>query len=157
MNECHCGTERSRMKTIQSEIIIKAPVEEVWAVLQAFPLYPEWNPFIRAVKGKTLAEERLTVKAKLNGLPEIAFIVTIRSFVPPVKLGWQAIFLKGIFEAYHYFEIYQISPCRSRFIHREEFRGIFSSPILFLLRRSFSEGYQMMNEALKKRVEADFE
>ena len=104
------------MKTIRSEIIIAASAEEVWSVLAAFHLYPEWNPFIRKVRGKIAVAERLWFKARIDGLPAIFFRATIWQLVPPVKLGWYAIFLKGIFEASHYFEIEELGSGMSRFI-----------------------------------------
>jgi len=141
------------MKTIRSEIIIAASAEEVWSVLAAFHLYPEWNPFIRKVRGRGAAGERLWFKAKLDGLPPIFFRATIRQLAPPVKLGWYAIFLKGIFEASHYFEIEELGSGKSRFINTEEFSGMFSGAVLFLLESRFRRRYQMMDEALKERVE----
>ncbi len=141
------------MKTIRSEIIINAPVQDVWAVMAAFHLYQEWNPFIREVIGNLSAGERLRFKAKLDGLPEIVFRATIRTLVPPVKLGWYAIFLKGIFEAYHSFEIEELVSGKSRFINTEEFSGLLSGVVFFLLESRFRKRYRMMDELLKKRVE----
>ncbi len=141
------------MKSIQREIIINAPPEKVWIALTNFTLYEEWNPFIAAVRGKALAGERLRVKAKLTGLPEIVFGATVNSCVFPFRLGWQAIFLKGVFEASHSFTIERLDVGRSRFIHAEEFTGILSTPLLFLLEGRFCEGYRLMNEALKRLVE----
>ncbi|MEI7695506.1 MAG: SRPBCC domain-containing protein [Chlorobium sp.] len=141
------------MKIIRSEITINASSEEVWSVLAAFHLYPEWNPFIRAVRGNLLAGKQLWFKARLDGLPAILFRATIRQFVPPVKLGWYAIFLKGIFEAYHYFEIEDFGSGKSRFINIEEFSGLLSGVVFFLLESRFKKSYQMMDEALKERVE----
>ncbi len=142
------------MKIIRSEITINASVQEVWSVLAAFHLYPEWNPFIRAVRGKGAAGERLWFKARLDGLPVIFFRATIRELVPPVQLGWYATFLKGIVEAYHYFEIEDLGSGKSRFTNTEEFSGLLSGAVLFLLESRFKKRYQMMDEALKERVEA---
>ncbi|TLU81730.1 MAG: SRPBCC domain-containing protein [Chlorobium sp.] len=143
------------MKTFQHEIIINAPAEKVWAVLAAFPFYPEWNPFIRSIIGKVSAGERLKLTAKLDGFPEIIFHATVMRCEPPLTLGWQAIFIKGIFEAYHSFAIEVVNLGQCRFLHSETFSGILTSPVLFLLEGRFREGYQTMNEALKARAEAD--
>ncbi len=143
------------MKTFQHEIIINAPAEKVWAVLAAFAFYPDWNPFIRSIIGKVSAGERLTLTAKLDGLPWIFFKATLMRCEPPLTLGWQAIFIKGIFEAFHSFAIEVVDPGQCRFIHAETFSGILSLPVLFLLEKRFRKGYLAMNEALKTRVEAD--
>jgi hypothetical protein len=140
------------MKTMRSEIIIDASAEEVWVVLVAFSLYPEWNLFLRTIIGNASEGEQLRIKAKVYGLPEFSFRATISTCASPVKLGWNAIFLKGVFEAYHYFEIQELGPSKCRFIHTEEFRGILCKPVLFILESTFRNGYRMMNEALKERV-----
>ena len=141
------------MKSIQTEIIINAPAEKVWTALTTFTLYEDWNPLIYVVRGKALAGERLRVKVKLSGLPEISFDATVSSCVFPLRLGWKVIFLKGVFEAYHSFTIEKLDVGISRFIHAEEFSGILGVPVLFLLEGRFCEGYRLMNEALKALVE----
>jgi len=146
-------TGSARVKTVQREIIINAPAEKVWAALTTFALYQEWNPFISAVTGKASVGERLRVKAKLPGLPEIAFGATVKSSLFPVELEWQAIFLKGVFEASHSFTIERLAVGECRFLHVEQFSGILSAAVLFLLEGRFCEGYRLMNEALKARVE----
>ena len=39
------------MKEIRKETEIEAPVPDVWMVLTDFASYPEWNPFMRSIKG----------------------------------------------------------------------------------------------------------
>ena len=39
------------MREIKTEILIKAPIEKIWAVLVDFSNYSEWNPFIRKIEG----------------------------------------------------------------------------------------------------------
>ena len=141
------------MKTMRNDIIVAASAEEVWVVLVAFSLYPEWNPFLRTIIGNASEGEQLRITAKLDGLPELSFRATISTCVSPFKLGWKAIFLKGVFEAHHHFEIQELGATTCRFIHSEEFLGFFSKPVLFILESTFKNGYRMMNEALKERVE----
>lgn len=145
------------MKTMRSEIIINAPVQDVWAVLAAFPVYPEWNPFIHELRGNLSAGERLRFKAKLDGLPEITFHATIRTLVPPVKLEWHAIFLKRLFEAYHSFEIEELGSGKSLFINTEVFSGLLGWLVFFLLESRFRKRYRMMDELLKMRVEGQIQ
>jgi hypothetical protein len=141
------------MKTLRSEIMINAPAEHIWSVLADFASYPTWNPFLTDIRGNALFGKQLSIKAKLRHLPTIAFNATITTFQPPVQLGWRAIFWKGVFEAFHSFEIEQLADERCRLIHTEEFSGSLCKPIIFLLERGFRQGYQAMNETLKARVE----
>ena len=39
-------------RRIDTEILIQASSERVWAVLTDFAAYPEWNPFIVSLEGK---------------------------------------------------------------------------------------------------------
>jgi uncharacterized protein YndB with AHSA1/START domain len=47
------------MKELRTEIEIAAPPERVWAVLADFDSYPEWNPFIRRIRGQPAAGSKL--------------------------------------------------------------------------------------------------
>src|SRR4029450_13975460 len=50
------------MRTISATIDIDAPPERVWEVLVDFSAYPEWNPFMREVRGRAEAGARLGVR-----------------------------------------------------------------------------------------------
>ncbi|MFZ2155466.1 MAG: SRPBCC domain-containing protein, partial [Bradyrhizobium sp.] len=45
--------------TIETEIMIAASPEEIWAVLTDFDAYPNWNPFIRRIGGSAVVGARL--------------------------------------------------------------------------------------------------
>jgi len=144
------------MTTFRSEIIINAPAAKVWELLTNFSSYAAWNPFLVTIKGDAVVGAPLTITAKLSRLPSLTFDATIRMCESPTKLGWDAIFLKGVFEAFHHFAIDdegKAGECQCRFIHTEEFSGIFSNVVLFVLESKFKQGYGAMNEALKKVAE----
>lgn len=48
---------------LQTEVEINAGPERVWAILSDFASYPEWNPFIRFIRGVPEKGERLEVCA----------------------------------------------------------------------------------------------
>ena len=52
------------MKQIQTEILINAPIEKVWAILTDLHAYAEWNPFIRKIEGNLQLDSQLTVTMK---------------------------------------------------------------------------------------------
>ena len=39
-------------KEIKTEILINATPEKVWTILTNFDNYPNWNPFIKSIKGE---------------------------------------------------------------------------------------------------------
>jgi uncharacterized membrane protein len=48
-------------KEVFSEIEIQTSAERVWRVLNDFASYPEWNHFIRRIKGQPKEGKRLRV------------------------------------------------------------------------------------------------
>ncbi len=47
---------------LQTEIEINAGSDRVWAILTDFAAYPEWNPFIRFIRGVPGKGARLEVR-----------------------------------------------------------------------------------------------
>ncbi len=41
------------MKSLETDIIINAPIDPVWNILVDFDSYPEWNPFIKSFMEKS--------------------------------------------------------------------------------------------------------
>ena len=50
------------MKQIETEIIIEAPVEQVWENLMNFKEYSNWNPFIKSIRGTRTVGKKLQIK-----------------------------------------------------------------------------------------------
>ena len=54
-------------KQITTETVINAPADKVWAELTDFTSYPEWNPFIKKVKGTVMTGETIEVAFSHEG------------------------------------------------------------------------------------------
>ena len=54
-------------RSINTSISIGASRSRVWAVLMDFARYPEWNPFIRSIKGEARLGEMLEVVIRPPG------------------------------------------------------------------------------------------
>src|SRR3990167_4643682 len=92
------------MKTIYTEITIAVPVSRVWDVLTDFGAYPQWNPFIREIKGNPQRGEKLTVTITPPGQKPRSFKPTIISVIPNTELSWLGhVLLPGIFDGEHLF------------------------------------------------------
>ncbi|MBN1928788.1 MAG: SRPBCC domain-containing protein [Chlorobiaceae bacterium] len=141
-------------RTVRTEIVIDAPPERVWQVLCGFDRYGAWNPFIRRIVGTPGLHHVLHVTVRLSRLPATGFKAKTERFMPGETLGWHAVFLRGLFEAHHWFELHPLdSGRRTRFVHGETFAGLFAAPILGMLLPLFRQGYDAMNRALKNRAE----
>ena len=140
-------------KSIKTEIIINASKEKVWQVLTDFDKYPAWNPFIVSIKGELKVSSRL-VNTLESGSKKNIFKPKVLSVVPNQyfdRLG--KLFIAGLFDGQHYFEIDELSPNQVKFTQGEHFSGILSSYILKRIGNETRNNFIRMNGALKARAE----
>lgn len=142
------------MKHIGSEIIIDAPISNVWKVMMDFKNYSDWDPFIRSIRGRqevgaNLQTEMHTQKGKIFKFePVVLKCAEYDEFRWRGKLG-----IKGIFDGEHYFAFEEIGPSQTRFIHGEFFSGILVG-IMGGMLKDTEKSFILMNEALKLKCEA---
>lgn len=141
---------------ISTEIEIAAPPAAVWAALTDFKRYPDWNPFIRRITGSLKVGEELQVVFRLPSAPDdgagdMAFAPTLLKVEPGRELRWRGrLWLAGLFDGEHWFRL-EATGTGVRLSHGEDFNGL----LLFLMDADQTrQGFETMNEALKKRVEA---
>ncbi|TLZ63502.1 MAG: SRPBCC domain-containing protein [Methanobacteriota archaeon] len=141
------------MKELRTEIEIDAPVENVWRALTDFPAFPEWNPFIRRIQGTPAVGSRLEVTLGASGTKPMTFRPTVKGFVPNQELRWLGrVGIPGLFDGEHIFELSPVGPDRTRFVQRENFRGLFVPFLAKSLDRDARRGFEEMNQALRARV-----
>jgi hypothetical protein len=140
-------------KQIRTEIIINASKEKVWSILANFSNYPNWNPFIINIKGELAAGEKLT-NTMLNGNKTFVFKPKVLTVVPYQYYDWLgSLFIKGLFDGHHYFEIDELSPNQIKLIHGENFSGILSTYILKKISNETRNNFIKMNQAIKSVAE----
>lgn len=137
-------------KNIFTEIEIQAPTNVVWDVLMDNQSYPQWNPYHVKVEGTLKVGEELTLEIHKPNGSEIHIEPVVMELIPFELLSWGG-GIKGIFHGKHVFELHQISEFKTHLIHKETFAGI---AIPFAELDTIEEGYHLMNEALKQRIEA---
>ena len=143
------------MKELRTEIEIGAPAERVWQILTDFASYPEWNPFVQRISGEAQEGTQLEVYLQPSGARGMTFRPTILKAEPSRELRWRGkLFIQGLFDGEHVFEIEQLAENRVRFVQRESFRGLLASLLLRMLENDTRRGFEEMNAALKARAEA---
>ena len=143
------------MKELRTEIEIGASAERVWQILTDFASYPEWNPFVRRISGEAQEGTQLEVYLQPSGARGMTFRPTILKAEPSRELRWRGkLFIQGLFDGEHVFEIEQLAENRVRFVQRESFRGLLTSLLLRMLKNDTRRGFEEMNAALKARAEA---
>jgi len=138
-------------KEIRTEIEIEASAERVWNLLTDFAHFPEWNPFIRQVKGSASTGNRLTVTIQPPGGKSMTFKPHVLDAEPNRQLRWIGrVLIRGFFDGEHSFGIEPLGENRVRFTHRERFSGLF---VPFFSTGRSQQGFEEMNKALKTRAE----
>jgi hypothetical protein len=142
------------MKTLTSEIQIKAKPEVIWSVLTDFENYSEWNPFILSVTGEKDIGKKVTVSVKPVGKNPINFQTTILKFEKNKELRWRGkFFIKGLFDGEHYFILEENHDGYTLFTHGEQFSGLLVGIFKNVLKNTL-KGFILMNDAIKKKCEA---
>ncbi len=143
------------MKKIETEILIEASPQTVWEVLMDFSRYPEWNPFIRSISGSAKEGEMLQVRIVPPGSRGMEFKPRVLKQDPCFEFRWKGKFLiPGLFDGEHYFRLLSVSGHSTRLIHGEVFNGILLPLLKYSLQKT-EQGFQMMNLALKMRIEKE--
>jgi len=113
------------VKQLTTNIEINASANTVWNILTDFDEYPQWNPFIRSASGEVKKGMRLEVQLQPPGGNIMTFRPTVLVAEPEREFRWLGqLFLPGIFNGEHYFQIEPLTRDRIRFIHGEIFSGI---------------------------------
>lgn len=143
------------MKNITTTIEIEATAQRVWDVLVDFPSHERWNPFFASIDGQVIVGEQLRVVArKADQSSGMSFTPTVLEVEPARKLRWKGkLFVKGIFDGEHIFELTEIGDRRTRLTHSENFSGLLI-PLMGKLLAETEEGFVAFNKALAVEVEA---
>ena len=140
-------------RTLQAEITIQAPADQVWEVLTDFAAYRDWNPFMVDASGRALPGDRLELHLRLNGR-ELTIRPEVLEADPGRKLRWLGrLLLPGLFDGEHSFTIRPTNPGQVQLVQQEEFRGLLSPLLLAVIAKPTLASFHQMNEALKGRVE----
>ena len=150
----HTGGEP--LYTIESEIVLPAPVEQCWAVLTDFARYPEWNPYATRVEGEFRAGEKLSFTI-VDGNFEAPLDLesTLETIVPNEHFNWVGtLLMRGVHDTRHGFRLRDEGDGTTHLLHYEEFRGFLARilPDRAVRVGKTRESFDRMNEALRRRL-----
>jgi hypothetical protein len=142
------------MKELKTEVIIDAPIENVWFILMDHSSYSDWNPFIEKISGPTEVGQHIEVTIHPPGKKPMNFNPLILKNDAAKEFRWKGkLFIKGLFDGEHYFQLATVNGTQTRLIHGEQFTGILVGLLLKMIGANTLKGFQEMNNALKKRAE----
>jgi hypothetical protein len=143
---------------IVTEIEINATPEQVWAVLVDFQKYPDWNPFVRKIKGEAKLGAKLSEKLALFGKNTIGMKATVADFVPNHACGWTGFLLSPkVGRGHHRLLVNQTEDGKIRFVQEEKFDGVLVDLFFPIIYKWIRPKFEAMNHALKARIEQNMD
>ncbi|MCG8364229.1 MAG: SRPBCC domain-containing protein [Pseudanabaenales cyanobacterium] len=142
------------MPSLYTEIEIEAPKEHVWEVLFRKEDWRQWNTFLfdcDPTKPFQRGREVSLSLRRLEGEEETEFQPTITLIRPSVCLRWVSK-VPGLQNEYT-FELQEIGPGRTKYIHRDNFSGLLSGVFLPFIRQDEKQGLKRMARQLKRYIE----
>lgn len=142
------------MKEVRSEIEINSYPESVWKILTDFATYDQWNPFINKIIGLPTEGSKIDIYIETPSGKNRKYSPRITKVEEGRELRWFGkSSLPGFLNAEHIFTIEELQPESVRFIQREVFVGLLTRLFGKGLDTDVMQGFQDMNDALKKRAE----
>jgi len=146
----------AKPKELRTEITITTTPDKVWAILMNFNNYPNWNPFIKSIKGEAIKGKKLTAHIVPPGTKGMTFKPRVLTVNTNNQLRWKGrLLLPGLFDGEHFFEIIDNGNGTVTFIQREQFRGIFVPLFKNKLDKNTKAGFEQMNAKLKELAEKE--
>jgi hypothetical protein len=144
----------SRVKKIETSIIINAGVEEVWRAITDVASYNKWNPQIIDIKGRLEANETIyaEIYAPDGSGTKYGFEGRVVKAEPNKVLAWEG-GTKGILFGYHYW-ILEPHEEGTKVLHGEDMEGSYIDGISDEEFDLLKPAYEDYNVKLKQYVEA---
>ena len=143
------------MYEIQTEIEIAASAPAIWAILTDFERYPEWNPFVREIRGHFKVGGGLEVTLAQPGSKAMTVKPRLIAIEQNRRFGWLGrLLVPHLFDGEHWYEIESLGEGHCRFKHYERFTGILLPFLRGMLDNKTKSCFEAMNRALKQRVES---
>lgn len=141
-------------RRIDTAIEIAASPAVVWRILTDFSAYPEWNPFIRSIRGEARPGARLSVSIQPPGGRAMQFQPRVQEAEPQRVFSWLGrLLLPGLFDGRHEFRL-EANAGGTRLLHGESFSGVLLPLAWSGMQPPTRAGFEAMNRALKARAEA---
>jgi len=145
---------RINVKTVETEIVIDAPVEEIWKVLIEGDAYPNWNPFINKVSDDIYEGNKL----KMTLSPEFSSEGEVEIKVGQLWFGKTMVWISrplmtDLLSGRHYFKTEEMPDGKIKFINLETYSGILLYLAMPFIEPKARQGFEAMNIALKAEAE----
>lgn len=141
-------------KEINTEILIHATPETIWAIFADFKNYQTWNPFLKSISGEVKKGNKIKAVIQQNEKSTMTFTPVVLAFEPRKELRWLGrLLFAGLFDGEHCFELIDHGNGTTTFRHSEKFNGILVPLFAKQLDNTTKAGFERMNRKLKELAE----
>lgn len=143
------------MPVLEFETDIAADPATVYQAFMSFSDYPDWNPMVASITGDPTPGNYVDVQLTIGSRAPQTYHAEVLQNDQNKHVRWAVTLVHRLFfRGEHYFMFEPSSTGGTRFIHGENFTGVFASPLLYVMGEDFSTAYLAFNQALKNRVES---
>jgi hypothetical protein len=137
----------------RNEIEIQATPEQVWDVLTDLSRYSEWNPLLYRGAGKVEVGETVEVSAR-TASKDMNFVCKVVRVESYQEFAWTFHVIHPLlFRGEHIFQLEPAGEHATKFIDREQFKGLLLPMQAKDLQTNGLAAMVDMGKALKERVE----
>jgi hypothetical protein len=140
------------MKRFATSITIRAPAENVWALLTDAAGYPGWNSTIEKIDGRIAAGEMMKLYAKAT--PGRAFSLKVSEFAPARGMTWIGGMPLGLFTGTRRLTLTSGARDEVEFAMAETYTGPLA-PLFTRMIPDLQPAFDMFAADLKRRAEGD--
>jgi len=141
-------------KEIRTEVLIEASAEKVWSILVDFENYPDWNPFIKSIKGEVAVGKIIAARIEPPDAHGMTFKPKVLVFEKNKEFRWLGhLFIKGLFDGEHIFELIDNQNGTTTLVQSEKFGGILVPMFKKMLDTNTIDGFNKMNQKIKELAE----
>lgn len=144
------GFGRDRARIVDHVAIVAASPLRVWSVLTDFAGHESWKPFIQ-LAGEAIESGEATYSFRIGGLEKpMTSEATIIRFEKPVVFAWTA----GVAKMLLFEERYELAddPGGTQVRHSVRFSGLFSRPLMALMRRKIQASLVTADRCLEQHL-----
>jgi hypothetical protein len=139
---------------IKTTIVINASPKQVWEKLTNFEEYPNWNPFIKSIKGNLAVGNTIIVRIEPPEANGMTFKPKVLVYETNKEIRWLGhLLFPGLFDGEHKLELIDNENGTTTFNQSEKFSGILVFLFQKMLDKNTKNGFVLMNQKLKELAE----
>lgn len=141
---------------VRADLVVRPPRQKLWEILTDFAAYPDWNPLVREVRGEAVSGRSLNISLAGFGPRGESLWPHVLASRRPRELRFLLRLLPlGFLNADWRVVLVREHQGGTRLCQRIRFSGWLARWLAPRLVRTLQPAVEAMNEALRKRVEAD--